>query len=181
MGRLKKDKKDVRCLEGGIIMFKIAVITLSDTGAKGERKDLSGEELKLVTASLGSLVHYEILPDDLELISEKLAKLSDSGEVDVIFTTGGTGFTERDITPEATKRIIEREVPGLAEFMRLKGAEKSPNAILSRGICGIRKKTLIINLPGSLKAVRENIGFIMPVLPHALEKLKGDTTPCGEQ
>lgn len=161
-------------------MFKIAVITLSDTGSKGERKDLSGEELKAITSSLGSIVYYEILPDDIELISEKLALLCDSGEVDVIFTTGGTGFTERDITPEATKRIIERDVPGLAEYMRIKGAEKSPNAILSRGVCGIRKKTLIINLPGSLKAVKENISFILPVLPHALEKLKGDTTPCGE-
>jgi len=161
-------------------MFKIAVITLSDTGAKGERKDLSGEELKSVTSSLGEIVHYEILPDDIELISEKLAMLCDSGKVDVIFTTGGTGFTERDITPEATKRIIERDVPGLSEYMRMKGSEKSPNAILSRGVCGIRKKTLIINLPGSLKAVRENISLILPVLPHALEKLKGDTTPCGE-
>ncbi len=161
-------------------MFKIAVITLSDTGSRGERKDLSGEELKAITSSLGNIVHYEILPDDLEIISEKLASLCDSGMVDIIFTTGGTGFTERDITPEATKRIIERDVPGLAEYMRIKGAEKSPNAILSRGVCGIRKKTLIINLPGSLKAVRENISFILPVLPHALEKLKGDTTPCGE-
>lgn len=160
-------------------MFNIAVITLSDTGAKGERKDLSGEELKSITSSLGTLVHYEILPDDIEIISEKLAFLSDNGKVDVIFTTGGTGFTERDITPEATKRVIEREVPGLAEYMRMKGSEKSPNAILSRGVCGIRKKTLIINLPGSLKAVRENIGFILPVLPHALLKLKGDTSPCG--
>lgn len=161
-------------------MFNIAVITLSDTGAKGERKDLSGEELKRITASLGKIVHYEILPDDMELISEKLAMLCDSGNIDVIFTTGGTGFTERDITPEATKRVIEREVPGLAEYMRMKGAEKSPNAILSRAVCGIRKKTLIINLPGSLKAVRENIEFILPVLPHALEKLKGDTRPCGD-
>lgn len=160
-------------------MFNIGVITLSDTGAKGERKDLSGEELKSITASLGTLVHYEILPDDLELIAEKLATLCDTGKVDVIFTTGGTGFTERDITPEATKRVIERDVPGLAEYMRMKGAEKSPNAILSRAVCGIRKKTLIINLPGSLKAVRENISFILPVLPHALEKLKGDTKPCG--
>lgn len=161
-------------------MFKIAVITLSDTGSRGERKDLSGEELKAITSSLGNIVHYEILPDELEIISEKLASLCDSGMVDIIFTTGGTGFTERDITPEATKRIIERDVPGLAEYMRIKGSEKSPNAILSRGVCGIRKKTLIINLPGSLKAVRENISFILPVLPHALEKLKGDVTPCGE-
>ncbi len=161
-------------------MFKIAVITLSDTGSKGERKDLSGEELKKITKALGEVVHYEILPDDMELISEKLAILCDSGDVDLIFTTGGTGFTDRDITPEATKRIIEREVPGLAEYMRMKGAEKSPNAILSRAVSGIRKKTLIINLPGSLKAVRENIEFILPVLPHALEKLKGDTKPCGD-
>lgn len=161
-------------------MFKIAVITLSDSGSRGERKDLSGEALKNITSSLGTIVYYEILPDDIDLIAEKLAQLCDKGMADIIFTTGGTGFTERDITPEATKKVIEREVPGLAEYMRIKGAEKSPNAILSRGVCGIRKKTLIINLPGSLKAVKENISFILPVLPHALEKLKGDTTPCGE-
>lgn len=161
-------------------MFKVAVITLSDTGSKGERQDLSGEELKKITSKLGEVVYYEILPDDLELISEKLAKLCDDNIADIILTTGGTGFTERDITPEATKRVIEREASGISEYMRIKSAEKSPNAILSRGVSGIRKKTLIINLPGSLKAVRENLEFILPVLPHAIEKLKGDKTPCGE-
>ncbi len=160
-------------------MFKIAVLTLSDTGSKGGREDLSGEEIKKSVSSLGEVVYYEILPDEMELISEKLAHICDNNLADLIITTGGTGFTERDVTPEATKRIIERDVPGISEYLRLKGAEKSPNAILSRGISGIRKKTLIINLPGSLKAVKESLSFILPVLPHGLEKLKGDPTPCG--
>jgi len=161
-------------------VFNIAVLTLSDTGAKGGREDLSGEEIKKMVAALGKVVFYDILPDELDLISEKLAYICDNNIADIIITTGGTGFTERDITPEATKRIIEKDVPGISEYLRLKGAEKSPNAILSRGISGIRKKTLIINLPGSLKAVIESLSFILPVLPHALEKLKGDTRPCGD-
>lgn len=160
-------------------MFKVAVITLSDTGSKGGREDLSGAEIKKAAAALGEVVHYEVLPDDLELISEKLAILSDKCVADIVITTGGTGFTERDITPEATKRVIEKDVPGLAEYMRMKGAEISKNAILSRGVCGIRNRTLIVNLPGSLKAVKENLNFILPMLPHALEKLKGDAKPCG--
>lgn len=161
-------------------MFNIAVLTLSDSGAKGHREDKSGEEIKKILSTLGKIVFYEILPDELELISERLAHICDNNIADLIITTGGTGFTERDITPEATKRIIDREVPGISEYVRLKGAEKSPNAILSRGISGIRRKTLIINLPGSLRAVRESLEFILPVLPHALEKLKGDTKPCGD-
>lgn len=161
-------------------MFKIAVITLSDSGFKGEREDKSGNEIKKIVNPLGKIVHYEILPDDMELISEKLAYICDNNIADLIITTGGTGFTDRDVTPEATKRIIEREVPGISEYIRLKGSEKSPHAILSRGISGIRKKTLIINLPGSVKGVKESLDFIIPVLPHALEKLKGDTKPCGD-
>lgn len=161
-------------------MFKIAVITLSDTGFKGNREDKSGEEIKKVVKSLGEVVLYEILPDDMELISERLAYVCDNNIADLIITTGGTGFTERDITPEATKRIIERDVPGLSEYIRIRSAEKSLNAILSRGISGIRNRTLIINLPGSLKAVRESMEFILPVLPHAIEKLRGDTRPCGD-
>lgn len=161
-------------------MFNIAIVTLSDTGFKGNREDKSGEEIKKLIKSLGEVVFYEILPDELDIISERLAYICDNNIADLIITTGGTGFTERDITPEATKRIIEREVPGISEYIRLKGTEKSPNAILSRGISGIRQKTLIINLPGSVKAVRESLEFILPVIPHALEKLKGDTRPCGD-
>lgn len=161
-------------------MFKIAIITLSDTASKGGRVDLSGEEIKKIVKDIGEVIYYEILPDEVELISNKLKELCDSGVVDLILTTGGTGFTERDITPEATKLVIEREVPGISEYMRIKSAEISKNAILSRGISGIRKKTLIINLPGSVKAVKENLSLILSVLPHALEKLKGDKTPCGD-
>lgn len=161
-------------------MFKISVITLSDTASKGGRHDLSGEEIKKMVSELGVVVHYEILPDDIDLIRNKLMEICDNGLADLILTTGGTGFTERDITPEATKLVIEREVPGISEYMRIKSAEISKNAILSRGVSGIRKKTLIINLPGSVKAVRENLSLILSVLPHALEKLKGDTKPCGD-
>lgn len=161
-------------------MFSIAVVTMSDSCSQGVRQDGSGPQLQAAVAALGTVNHYEVIPDDRERIAATLATLCDSGRFDVIFTTGGTGFTERDITPEATKAVIEREVPGLAEYMRSEGAKVSRNAILSRGVCGIRKRTLIVNLPGSMKAVRENISFILPVLPHALEKLRGDTTPCGE-
>lgn len=161
-------------------MFRIAVITLSDTASKGGREDLSGEEIKKMMNELGKVVHYEILPDDIELIRRKLIEICDNDIADLVLTTGGTGFTERDITPEATKLVIEREVPGISEYMRIKSAEISRNAILSRGVSGIRKKTLIINLPGSVKAVKENLTLILPVLQHALEKLKGDTRPCGD-
>jgi len=161
-------------------MFRIAVITLSDTASKGGREDLSGEEIKKMVNELGKVVHYEILPDDIELIRRKLIEICDNDIADLVLTTGGTGFTERDITPEATKLVIEREVPGISEYMRIKSAEISRNAILSRGVSGIRKKTLIINLPGSVKAVKENLTLILPVLQHALEKLKGDTRPCGD-
>ncbi len=160
-------------------MFKIGVITLSDTAFKGGRVDLSGEEVKKIVKDIGEVVYYEILPDEKELIVSKLKELCDNNVVDLIITTGGTGFTERDITPEATKMVIEREVPGISEYMRIKGAEINKNAILSRGVSGIRKQTLIINLPGSVKAVKENLNFVLSVLTHALEKLKGDTRPCG--
>ncbi len=161
-------------------MFKIAVITLSDTASKGGREDLSGEEIKKMVNELGEIIHYEVLPDDMMLIRDKLIEICDNGVADLILTTGGTGLTERDITPEATKLVIEREVPGISEYMRIKSAEISKNAILSRGVSGIRKKTLIINLPGSVKAVKENLSLVLPVLKHALEKLKGDTRPCGD-
>jgi molybdenum cofactor synthesis domain-containing protein len=161
-------------------MFKIAIITLSDTASRGERQDLSGQEIRKMIGELGEVVYYEILPDDIGLIEKKLKELCDNNIADLILTTGGTGFTERDITPEATKLVIEREVPGISEYMRIKSAEISKNAILSRGISGIRKKTLIINLPGSVKAVKENLAFVLSVIPHALEKLKGDISPCGD-
>lgn len=161
-------------------MFRIAVITLSDTASRGGREDLSGEEVKKIVSEIGEVVYYDILPDDMELIKKKLIDICDNSIADLVITTGGTGFTERDITPEATKLVIDREVPGISEYMRIKSSEISKNAILSRGISGIRKKTLIINLPGSVKAVRENLTLILSTLPHALEKLKGDTKPCGD-
>ena len=120
-----------------------------------------------------------LLPDEREEIADALRRLSDEGGLDLILTTGGTGLHPRDITPEATRDVIEREVPGIAELMRLEGMKKTPMASLSRAVCGIRKGTLIINMPGSLKAVRESLEAILPVLDHAVEKIKGDSSPCG--
>jgi molybdenum cofactor synthesis domain-containing protein len=121
---------------------------------------------------------YEVIPDDRELIQEKLIYYADQLGVDVIATTGGTGVGPRDVTPEATRAVIEKEIPGMAEAMRAAGLQKTPLAMISRAIVGCRGKTLIINLPGSPKGVRENLEAILPAIPHAVEKLKGDPTDC---
>jgi molybdenum cofactor synthesis domain-containing protein len=155
-------------------MYRLAVLTVSDKGFKGEREDLSGT---LITEMLSqpeyNLVFYEIVPDDEKMISDKLSIWADQFELNLIITTGGTGLAPRDVTPEATSRIIEREVPGLVEAIRMESLKMSPTAMLSRSIAGIRKGSLIINLPGSPKAVRECISVIQDVLPHALKMLSG--------
>jgi molybdopterin adenylyltransferase len=151
---------------------------LSDKGSRGERVDVSGPTIKeIVTASLECrVVKYEMIPDDLELITTKLADWCDEGGIDVILTTGGTGLSARDVTPEATLSIIEKEVPGIPEAVRAGTSSKTPTAMLSRAVAGIRKKTLIINMPGSPKAVRECLEIIVPALPHAVDILKGEFT-----
>jgi molybdenum cofactor synthesis domain-containing protein len=160
-------------------MFSVAVLTLSDKGARGERVDVSGKVLAEVLASIsGHVEKYEVIPDDRELIQEKLIYYADQLGVDVIATTGGTGVGPRDVTPEATRAVIEKEIPGMAEAMRAAGLQKTPLAMISRAIVGCRGKTLIINLPGSPKGVRENLEAILPAIPHAVEKLKGDPTDC---
>ncbi len=159
-------------------MITVAVLTISDKGSKGEREDLSGSLIKEMLKSIEAEVkYYEILPDEKDLIKEKLIHYSKN--VDVILTTGGTGLSARDVTPEATAEIIEKEVPGIPEAMRAEGLKKTSRAMLSRGIAGIRGKSMIINLPGSPKAVKENLPVILDVLPHAIEKLKGDTSECA--
>lgn len=155
------------------------VVCVSDRCSKGLCEDKSGQLIKELVSPLGGTAEYILVPDEKELIEEALKRLCDETGVDVVFTTGGTGFAPRDITPEATKAVIEREAPGIAEAIRVKSLEITPKAMLSRAVSGIRKKTLIINLPGSPKAVKEALEFVLPVLPHATEVLSGDTLNCG--
>jgi len=150
-----------------------AILTISDKASQGERADKSGEIIKeIFQHRRARLVDYQVVPDQMEAIQAALRRFSDDMGVRLVFTTGGTGFSDRDITPEATRGVIEREVPGFGEIMRVLGYQKTPMAILSRGISGIRKKTLIINLPGSSRGVRESLELIMPALEHGLGILK---------
>ncbi len=159
-------------------MITVAVLTLSDKGSTGERDDASGLLIQELLKRIGAEVKsYDILPDEKDLIKEKLIQFS--AQVDLIITTGGTGLAPRDVTPDATLEIIEKEVPGIAEAMRLEGLKKTNRAMLSRAVAGVRGKCLIINLPGSPKAVRESLDAIIDVIPHAVEKLKGDPSECA--
>jgi molybdenum cofactor synthesis domain-containing protein len=159
--------------------FSIGVLTLSDKGSRGEREDESGRVLREMVAGLGSVDRYEVIPDDQERIVQTLVRWVDQDRLDLILTTGGTGLTLRDITPQATARVLDYEVPGLAEAMRAASLKKTPHAMLSRALAGVRRTTLIINLPGSPKGVRENLEVVLPALPHALAKLKGDPSDCA--
>lgn len=156
------------------------ILTLSDKGSKGEREDVSGSVARTLVESRGfNVKFYEILPDEREQISDKLVEYADKYGVDLIVTTGGTGLTPRDVTPDATRAVIGREIPGIAEAMRLEGLKSTPNSMLSRGIAGQRGKTLIINLPGNPSAVRDGLKVVLPVLKHAIEKIQGDPSECG--
>ena len=153
-----------------------AVITISDSAARGEREDRSGPALVTELEKLGARVAAtEIISDDRELISSKLRMYSDRDDINLILTTGGTGFAPRDNTPEATREVIEKEAPGLAELMRLKSLDQTPLAPLSRSVCGIRGRTLIINLPGSTRGAVENFTAIRSTLPHGIDLLSGST------
>lgn len=162
--------------------LNIGILTLSDKGAIGEREDKSSEIIKdMVKVINGKVVKYEILPDELDEIKAKLTEWSEPCEnLDIIFTTGGTGFSKRDITPEATLAVIQRQVPGLSEAMRMEGYKHNPRALLSRGVSGIRNNTLIVNLPGSIKGVKESLEAILDVIPHGIEILKGEASECGQ-
>ncbi|AJF06170.1 MogA/MoaB family molybdenum cofactor biosynthesis protein [Geoalkalibacter subterraneus] len=160
--------------------FRIAILTLSDKGARGEREDESGRILHQMSASLGTVDHYEIIADEADLITARLMEWCDCGELDLILTTGGTGVSPRDVTPQATQQVLDYEIPGMAEAMRAASLAKTPHAMLSRALVGVRGQTLIVNLPGSPKAVRENFEVILPALPHALAKLKGDPSDCAQ-
>jgi molybdenum cofactor synthesis domain-containing protein len=155
--------------------MRVSILTVSDRSSRGEREDLAGPKLEEYTAARGwALAQRHIVPDERQQIQQTLLDWCDSGEVDLILTTGGTGFGLRDVTPEATRQVIEREAPGLAEAMRIASMRITPHAMLSRGVCGIRGGTLIVNLPGSPRAAVENLEVIMPALPHAVELLQDD-------
>ncbi len=155
--------------------MKLGILTLSDRSARGERADASGPVIReFAVARWGAvIVRAQIIPDDFNLIRDTLIEWCDQLHLEVIFTTGGTGFAPRDVTPEATRAVIERDAPGLAEAMRAASLMVTPHAMLSRAVCGLRGRTLIINLPGSPKAVQENLETIAPALPHAVQLLRG--------
>lgn len=153
-------------------MIKTAILTISDSRKSGN--DLSGEAIKAMLAKEGhEICEYCIVRDEKDQIKEKLLRYADVLKIDLVLTTGGTGIGPRDVTPEATKEIIEKEVIGISELMRAKGYEKTKSAVLSRGVAGVRKGTLIINLPGSPKGAEESLGFILDILDHAMKMLKG--------
>ena len=157
--------------------INFVVLTISDRSSRGEYEDRSGPLLvEAVNNSGWDVIKREVIPDEFDQITNKLLEWADSGDVNVILTAGGTGFTSRDITPEATGKVIEREAPGLAEAMRAGSLLVTPHAMLSRGVAGIRKRTLIINLPGSPKAALENFRIVVPVLPHAVQMLEDDAS-----
>lgn len=183
-------------------MIKVGILTCSDKCYEGKRRDTAGEAIKIAikrsgdefhsSKSVGNgeprtcvhvwggmtnykVVNYEILPDEKVLIAKKLIEWTDKENLDLIFTTGGTGIAPRDKTPEATKEVVFFEVPGIAELMRYEGYKKTPFAVLSRGICGVRRKTLIVNLPGSEKAVKECLEIILPIIPHGIDLIAGRT------
>jgi molybdenum cofactor synthesis domain-containing protein len=163
-------------------MVKVGILTASDKGSKGERTDESGKVIaEAVKRIQGEVAVYKIVPDDREVISSTLKEMADEYKADLILTTGGTGFSPRDITPEATLDVIDRHVPGIPEAMRLRSLEITDRAMLSRATAGIRNKTLIINLPGSPKAVSESLEVVLPVLTHAIEILKGITGECARK
>lgn len=155
-------------------MFKVAVLTISDRCSRNEREDLSGKIIiDLIKDIGGEVARYDIVSDEIDLIKEKLEFYCDDLKADFIFTTGGTGFGPRDVTPEATKGVSEKMIPGIPELMRMEGLKKTKNAMLSRGISVIRKNSIIINLPGSPKGVKESLASILDIIPHALDMLKG--------
>ncbi len=161
-------------------MITVGILTVSDKGARGERGDLSGRAIRECLAGMDARISkYDIVPDERGVIADRLVDWADQDALDVILTTGGTGLTPRDVTPEATLSVVDRVVPGFAEAMRAESLKKTPMAMLSRAVAGARGGCLIINLPGSPRAVRECLEVILPALPHAVETLKGQSGDCG--
>lgn len=160
--------------------MKAAILTLSDRCSTGERADGSGPALQLWLEEHGvTVTHTEVIPDDQELIAERLVQWADNANYDLILTTGGTGVSPRDVTPDATLPILDRLLPGFGEVMRMESLKKTPHAMISRAVAGIRKQTLIINLPGSPRGATECLSFVWPAVPHTVAKMQGDPEECG--
>ena len=158
--------------------MRAAILTVSDAGSRGDREDRSGEAIREIVEDMGGeVVAYRIVPDERDQIQAALRQMAQSA--DLVLTTGGTGMAVRDVTPEATRAVIEKELPGITEIMRLKSFEVAPTAILSRAVAGTRGQALIVNFPGSPKAVRECFSFIRPAIPHAIELLQGRGGECS--
>ena len=163
-------------------MFTVGIIISSDKGSKGEREDLSGKKIKEKMELRGyKVVDYTIVPDEKIMLEEAMISMCDKKKIDLILTSGGTGFSKRDVTPEATMNVIDRKTPGISEAIRYYSLQITAKAMLSRAVSGIRKDSLIINLPGSPKAVEESIDFLLPVLDHGLEILKGTASECARK
>jgi len=161
-------------------LYRAGILTVSDRGARGEREDLSGKVIAEMLAGVSiEVAAYDIIPDEEDRIAAKILEFVDTRNLDLVITTGGTGVSPRDVTPDATRRVMDREIPGMAEAMRQESARKTPHAMLSRAVVAIRKQSLIINLPGSPKGARENLQAILPALEHALEKIKGSERECA--
>jgi len=158
-------------------MLNIGILTISDKGWRGQRYDESGQAIRDSLSVLdSSVVKYEVVPDEVDVIAGKLTEWADEGGIDIILTTGGTGLGQRDVTPEATLSVVDKVAPGFTEMMRAETFKATPYAMLSRAVAGVRGKCLIINLPGSPKAVRECLRVVLPVIPHATEIIKGEVT-----
>jgi molybdenum cofactor synthesis domain-containing protein len=173
-------KPENHLAEDTALHIRAAILTVSDRGASGERIDQSGPALQRWLTERGvEIVHSKLVADEQGPIAGTLRQWADFGEADLVVTTGGTGVAPRDVTPEATSQILHRIIPGLSEAMRAASLGSTPFAMLSRGLCGIRHRTLIVNLPGSPAAALENLATIWPAIPHAIRKLKGDASDCA--
>ena len=162
-------------------MYKIGIITASDKGSRGEREDISGKTIEEMVKGIGEITEYLIVPDEERMLSAAMREMADTRGVDLILTTGGTGLSPRDVTPEATLSVIDKVVPGIAEAMRAESMKKTSRAMLSRAVAGVRGRTLIINLPGSPKGVRECLEVVLPSLEHGLAIMTGRAAECGQK
>jgi molybdenum cofactor synthesis domain-containing protein len=159
--------------------YRAVVITISDKGSTGERADTSGPGLRLMLQKVYEVTEVIVIPDEIDRIAEAIRDQVDRIGIDLVVTTGGTGVGPRDVTPEATRTVLEKELPGFSEIMRMESYRVTPFALISRAVCGIRGQSIIVNLPGSPKAAAECLSFIEAALPHALEKVKGDPSECA--